>query len=86
MCWQTCMTWSKRRSLLKLACWLHRQAFAPLVDAGFMEIVYGGPTEGEMLCTHPLVSSIHLTGSAATYDAIVWGPNNPNKASRRASL
>ncbi|KAK9868062.1 hypothetical protein WJX84_011056 [Apatococcus fuscideae] len=56
-----------------------RQAFAPLVDAGFMEIVYGGPTEGEMLCTHPLVSSIHLTGSAATYDAIVWGPNNPNK-------
>ena len=38
-----------------------------------MEVVYGGAKEGQFLCAHPLVRSIHLTGSAATYDAVVWG-------------
>lgn len=28
---------------------------------------------GKALCEHPVVSSIHLTGSADTYNAIVWG-------------
>lgn len=27
---------------------------------------------GEFLCRHPAVVSIHLTGSAATYNSIVW--------------
>lgn len=58
---------------------LCRQAFAPLVEAGIMEVVYGGAEEGEKLCTHPLISTIHLTGSAATYNMIVWGKDNPNK-------
>lgn len=48
------------------------RAFAPLVDAGFLAIVYGGGDVGKFLCGHPDVGSIHLTGSAATYDAIVW--------------
>ncbi len=38
-----------------------------------MEVVYGGAREGAFLCNHPLVRSIHLTGSAATFDAVVWG-------------
>ena len=46
-----------------------------MVDAGFMEIVYGGVEQGGYLCRHPTVAAIHLTGSAATYDAIVWGDN-----------
>lgn len=49
-----------------------REAFQPLVDKGFLEFVYGGAKEGAALCNHQLVSSVHLTGSAATYDAIVW--------------
>lgn len=49
-----------------------RRAFQPLVDRGFVEFVYGAGEEGKFLCQHPLVCSIHLTGSAATYDAIVW--------------
>jgi acyl-CoA reductase-like NAD-dependent aldehyde dehydrogenase len=28
---------------------------------------------GKTLCNHPLIASIHLTGSADTYNAIVWG-------------
>ena len=54
-----------------------RRAFAPLVDAGFLEVVYGGAEQGAFLVNHPTVKSIHLTGSAATYDAIVWGPGEP---------
>ncbi|GAB4824152.1 hypothetical protein N2152v2_011198 [Parachlorella kessleri] len=49
-----------------------RRAFQPFVDKGFLEMVYGGGEVGAYLCNHPLVSSIHLTGSQATYDAIVW--------------
>lgn len=37
-------------------------------------MVYGGGKEGAYLVNHPIVANIHLTGSAATYDAIVWGP------------
>lgn len=28
---------------------------------------------GKALCEHPAIESIHLTGSADTYNAIVWG-------------
>ena len=58
----------------RLVCTI-RRAFQPLVDAGFVEIVYGGSEQGKQLCEHPGVASIHLTGSAATYNAIVWGDN-----------
>uniref|UniRef100_A0A1D2A582 Aldehyde dehydrogenase domain-containing protein n=1 Tax=Auxenochlorella protothecoides TaxID=3075 RepID=A0A1D2A582_AUXPR len=47
-------------------------ALAPLVQAGYVAVVYGGGEVGRALCTHPDVDSIHLTGAAATYDAIVW--------------
>ena len=52
-----------------------RRAFQPLVDAGFVEIVYGAGDVGRLLCQHPLVASVHLTGSSSTFDAIVWGDN-----------
>lgn len=51
-----------------------------------MEVVYGGAEEGEKLCTHPLISNIHLTGSADTYNMIVWGKDNPNKVLQDAPL
>ncbi len=38
-----------------------------------MEVVYGATKEGAFLSNHDLVRSIHLTGSTATYDAVVWG-------------
>lgn len=63
---------------------LFRRAFGMLVDAGFVEIVSGPPQLGEYLCQHPLVDSIHLTGSDRTHDAIVWGPA-PGRAARKAA-
>ena len=50
-----------------------RKAYAPLVEAGYVEVVYGGTKEGAFLTNHDIVKSIHLTGSTATYDAVVWG-------------
>ncbi|KAK9835218.1 hypothetical protein WJX81_006473 [Elliptochloris bilobata] len=50
-----------------------RRAFAPLVEAGFFEVVYGGVDVGTFLAHHMTVESIHLTGSATTFDALVWG-------------
>lgn len=53
------------------------------MDAGFVEIVYGGAEQGRYLCHHATVESIHLTGSAATFNAIVWGDNNAKVRPRR---
>ena len=50
-----------------------RQALAPLVERGYVSFVYGGAEQGKFVSNHKLVTKIHLTGSAATYDAIVWG-------------
>lgn len=51
---------------------LLRRALAPLVENGYLEFVYGGPKQGSFLVDHPLVKSIHLTGSCSTYDKILW--------------
>ncbi|WP_373542279.1 aldehyde dehydrogenase family protein [Chamaesiphon sp.] len=49
------------------------QAFAPLIQDGWLQIVYGGVAVGEYLCQHPQIDTIHITGSHQTHDAIVWG-------------
>ena len=50
-----------------------------------MEVVYGGAKEGAFLCNHAAVKSIHLTGSAATYDAVVWGKHKKALVSTNTS-
>jgi acyl-CoA reductase-like NAD-dependent aldehyde dehydrogenase len=49
------------------------QGFRCLIEAGYMQIVYGGANEGAHLCQHPLVDEIFITGSDKTFDAIVFG-------------
>jgi len=62
---------------------LFERGLRPLVEAGFLRVVYGGVEEGAYLCEHPLVDSIHITGSDKTYDAIVFG-SGPEGARRKA--
>ncbi|WP_194397220.1 aldehyde dehydrogenase family protein [Microbacterium atlanticum] len=50
------------------------QALAPLVELGLLRIVTGGPEVGEYLTQHAAIGHVHITGAAATFDAIVWGP------------
>ncbi len=61
------------------------QAFAPLVRAGFIQIVYGGAEVGEYLCQHPQIERIHITGSHRTHDAIVWGATSSEQQERKAA-
>jgi aldehyde dehydrogenase (NAD(P)+) len=49
------------------------QIFAPYIDAGFVRILTGGADVGGALVHHADVAAVHLTGSAATHDAIVFG-------------
>jgi aldehyde dehydrogenase (NAD(P)+) len=61
------------------------RALAPLIDRGYLRIVYGGADVGSYLCYHPLVDDVHITGSDRTHDAIVWGPPGPERDRRIAA-
>lgn len=58
-------------------------AFAPLIEPGFLRIVRGGGDVGAYLTAHPKLSHVHITGSAATFDAITWGTGANGKRRRR---
>ena len=61
------------------------RAFAPLVERGFLRIVYGGAAVGAHLAEHPAVTHLHITGSAETHDRIVWGAPGAEQERRRAA-
>ncbi|MEU6561412.1 aldehyde dehydrogenase family protein [Nocardia nova] len=48
--------------------------FAPLIGLGALRILTGGAELGGRLVADERVAHVHMTGSAATHDAIVWGP------------
>ncbi|MDD9967773.1 MAG: aldehyde dehydrogenase family protein [Myxococcales bacterium] len=60
------------------------RAFNCLVEAGVLEVAYGGAEVGAYLADHKLVDTLHVTGSNRTYDAIVWGPDPQEQARRKA--
>jgi aldehyde dehydrogenase (NAD(P)+) len=57
---------------------VYRAALAPLIDAGLLHIVTGGATVGGYLAHHPGIGHVHITGSAATHDAIALGSTGTN--------
>lgn len=61
------------------------RGLAPLVDAGFLRVVYGDAEVGRHLVAHPGIDAVHLTGAAHTHDALVWGPPGPEQDRRRAA-
>ena len=63
---------------------LFELALAPLAERGCFSVAYGGPDVGAYLTTHPMVDAIHVTGSHATHEAIVWGPPGPERDARKA--
>jgi aldehyde dehydrogenase (NAD(P)+) len=81
---------SNRLSLLKLNPTLadlepaYRVALAPLIEAGLLEIVQGGGEVGSYLAHHDGISHVHITGSAATHDVVVWGPGLEGRDRRQA--
>jgi len=60
-------------------------AYAPLISAGYMEIVYGGVDVAQYLVHHDLVDELHMTGADATHDAIVFGVGAEGNARKQAN-
>lgn len=59
------------------------RALAPLIDPGLLRIVTGDGEVGAYLTRHTAFSHVHITGSAATFDTIVW-ERGEDAARRRA--
>lgn len=59
--------------------------FEAFVLQGFVEFIYGGAEVGKYLSENPLIDSIHMTGSIATHDKIVWGETEKLQKERKAS-
>ncbi len=62
---------------------LIEQILAPYIDAGFLRLVYGDAAVGAAAVQHPAIDEIHITGSARTHDAIVFG-SGADGAQRKA--
>jgi acyl-CoA reductase-like NAD-dependent aldehyde dehydrogenase len=57
--------------------------FAELIERDWLRFVDGGVAEGAYLTAHLEVASIHVTGSARTHDAIVYGTDAGAEDRRR---
>jgi acyl-CoA reductase-like NAD-dependent aldehyde dehydrogenase len=64
---------------------LLERAFEALVTPGYLRIVYGDVVEGQHLIHHAGVDTVHMTGSTAVHDRIVWGDTPDEQARRRAA-
>jgi hypothetical protein len=62
----------------------YEHIFSEFISQGWLRLLYGGADVGGYLAHHPEVDTIHMTGSSATYDAIVWGADD-QAASRKAN-
>lgn len=60
------------------------QLFRPLVERDLLRIVYGGAEVGAYCVDHPLVATVHITGSDATFRQIVWGTGEEGRRNRSA--
>jgi acyl-CoA reductase-like NAD-dependent aldehyde dehydrogenase len=60
-----------------------REALAPLVERDLLRIVHGGTDVGRHLTDHPDIDAIHITGAAATHDAIVFGTGEEGAERKR---
>ncbi len=59
------------------------EVFEPYIKAGFVEVAYGGVEVGEYLTKHPGIEEMHITGSAYTHDAIVFGRGPEGQARKQ---
>ena len=62
---------------------IFERAFAPLVENDLLRIVSGDASIGAAAVADERVDDIHITGSEATHDAIVWGPEGCERDDRK---
>ena len=61
------------------------RAFAPLIARGFLRLCQGGADVGAYAAHHASVDEVHITGSQAAHEAIVWGPPGVEREERKAA-
>ncbi|MFD6698391.1 MULTISPECIES: aldehyde dehydrogenase family protein [unclassified Microbacterium] len=59
------------------------KALAPLIAPGLLRIVRGAGDVGAFLTAHDAFAHVHITGSAPTFDAVVWGTGPQGKRRKR---
>lgn len=64
---------------------VYTKALAPLIDAGVVRIVQGGAEAGGYLAHHADIAHVHITGSAATHDVVVFGTGDEGRARKTAN-
>jgi Aldehyde dehydrogenase family len=62
---------------------IFERAFSPLIRANLFRVLKGGADVGESLIQHQSVDAVHVTGSAATHDSIVWGRDASERRRRK---
>lgn len=60
-------------------------AFTPLIELGLLRVIVGGADVGGYLAHNPAISHVHITGSAATHDAVVWGAGDAGRKRKAAN-
>ncbi|MFF4935211.1 aldehyde dehydrogenase family protein [Streptomyces griseofuscus] len=60
------------------------RVLAPLIGLGAVRVVTGGADIGTYLVHHPKVRHVHMTGSAATHDTIVFGTGTEGASRKKA--
>lgn len=63
---------------------IFERAFAPLIENDLLRIISGNAEIGAAAVADNRVDDIHITGSGATHDAIVWGSTAEEQQRRRA--
>jgi hypothetical protein len=61
---------------------LFERALAPLVEDGYLRIIYGGGDVGATAVHHRLTDEVHITGSIDSHNHIVWGPPGAERDKR----
>lgn len=64
---------------------IFERAFASLIEADLLRVVYGGAEVGANLVACDGVDTVHITGSDRTHDAIVWGSSAEQVAERKSA-
>lgn len=59
------------------------RAFAPLLEANCLRIISGDAIVGARATQHDLVDAVHITGSVAAHEAIIWGTDPAERAHRK---
>ena len=57
-----------------------------MIDRNALRIVKGGAQTGQYLCNHPKIAEIHITGSQASHDIIVWGRGKERIKNKKAGM